>query len=243
MCIRDRSNAENVNTTRDLCAGAGIQTAAILFGGTAPGGQSDETEIYDGTDWTTSPGTLNTARSRIGPLGTSTATLAMGGGPPSPAKSAVESWNGSSWTEITEINTARMNGGAAGIQTSGLFFGGESTTLHANTESWNGSAWTEVSDLNTARQSSGMGAGSTNTSAIAIGGEVGPPFTANTETWNGSSWTEVANLAQARGYHACGGTSVSAIATGGRNPPSTFLTNTEEWTVPEALKTLASTNA
>jgi len=236
------SNAENVNTTRDLCAGAGIQTAAILFGGTLPpGGHSTATEIYDGTDWSTSPGTLNTARSRIGPLGTSTATLAVAGTPP--ATSSVESWNGSAWTEITEINTARMNGGAAGIQTSGLFFGGESSTLHNNTESWNGSSWTEVSELNTARQSSGHGAGSTNTLAIAIGGEVGPPFTANAETWNGSSWTEVANLAQARGYHACGGTSVSAIATGGRNPPSTFLANTEEWTVPEALKTLASTNA
>jgi hypothetical protein len=225
------SDANSVNTTRDLCAGAGTQTAAILFGGTLPpGGHSNATELYDGTNWTTSPGTFNSqARSRIGPIGTQTAALAVSGTPISPVDKAVESWNGSSWTEIAEFNTSRINGGAAGIQTAGLFFGGEDP-LRALTESWDGTAWTEVADLNTARQSSGMGAGDSNTSAICIGGEVSPGFTANTESWNGSSWTEVANLAQARGYLACGGTPTSAIATGGRNPGSSFLANTEEFT-------------
>ncbi len=224
------SDANSVNTTRDLCAGAGTQTAGILFGGTLPpGGHSTATELYDGTNWTTSPGTLNHARSRIGPLGTQTAALAVSGTPISPVDKAVESWNGSSWTEIAEINTSRINGGAAGIQTAGLFFGGEDP-LRALTEKWNGSSWTEVGDMNTARQSSGMGAGTTNTAAMAIGGEVSPGFTANAETYNGSTWTEVANLGTARGYHACGGVQTTAIATGGRTPP--YVANTEEWTVP-----------
>ena len=122
-----------------------------------------------------------------------------------------------------------MNGGAAGIQTAGLFFGGESP-LTGKTELWNGTSWTEVNDMNTARQSSGQGAGNSNTDALAIGGQVSPGFTANAETWNGTSWTEVANLATARGYHACGGTETTAIATGGRTP--SFVANTEEWTVP-----------
>ena len=232
------SNAEDVNTTRDLCAGAGTQTAAILFGGTLPpGGHSNATELYDGTNWTTSPGTFSSqARSRIGPLGTQTAALAVSGTPISPVDQAVESWNGSSWTEIAEINTSRINGGAAGIQTAGLFFGGEDP-LRALTEKWDGTAWTEVGDMNTARQSSGMGAG-IQTAAMAIGGEVSPGFTANTETFNGSSWTEVANLGTARGYHACGGSQVLAIATGGRTP--TFVANTEEWTVPFATKTIGT---
>ena len=94
--------------------------------------------------------------------------------------------------------------------------------------------------MNTARQSSGMGAGTTNTAAMAIGGEVSPGFTANAETWNGSSWTEVANLGTARGYHACGGTTLSAIATGGRTP--TYVANTEEWTVPESISNLTITD-
>ena len=83
-----------------------------------------------------------------------------------------------------------------------------------------------------------MGAGDSNTSSICIGGEVSPGFTANAETYNGSTWTEVANLGTARGYLACGGTSVSAIATGGRNPGSSFLANTEEWTVPASNSTI-----
>ena len=232
------SDANDVNTTRDLCAGAGTQTAAILFGGTLPpGGHSNATELYDGTNWTTSPGTFSSqARSRIGPLGTQTAALAVSGTPISPVDQAVESWNGSSWTEIAEINTSRINGGAAGIQTAGLFFGGEDP-LRALTESWDGTAWTEVGDMNTARQSSGMGAG-IQTAAMAIGGEVSPGFTANTETFNGSSWTEVANLGTARGYHGCGGSQVLAISTGGRTP--TFVANTEEWTVPFATKTIGT---
>ena len=126
--------------------------------------------------------------------------------------------------------------GAAGIQTAGLFFGGEDP-LRALTESWDGTAWTEVGDMNTARQSSGMGAG-IQTAAMAIGGEVSPGFTANTETFNGSSWTEVANLGTARGYHGCGGSQVLAISTGGRTP--TFVANTEEWTVPFATKTIGT---
>jgi hypothetical protein len=232
------SDANDVNTTRDLCAGAGTQTAAILFGGTLPpGGHSNATELYDGTNWTVSPGTFSSqARSRIGPLGTQTAALAVSGTPISPVDQAVESWNGSSWTEIAEINTSRINGGAAGVQTAGLFFGGEDP-LRALTESWDGTAWTEVGDMNTARQSSGMGAG-IQTAAMAIGGEVSPGFTANSETYNGTSWTEVANLSTARGYHGCGGSQVLAISTGGRTP--TFVANTEEWTVPLVTKTVGT---
>ena len=107
--------------------------------------------------------------------------------------------------------------------------GGESP-LTGKTEEWNGTGWTERADMNTVRQSSGMGAGATNTAAIAIGGEVSPGFTANAETWDGTSWTEVANLSTARGYLANGGTNALAIATGGRTP--TYVNNTEEWTVP-----------
>jgi hypothetical protein len=40
---------------------AGIQTAALAFGGETPPATA-ATEEYDGTTWTTSPGSLNTAR-------------------------------------------------------------------------------------------------------------------------------------------------------------------------------------
>jgi hypothetical protein len=40
------------------------------------------TEEYDGTSWTTSPGSLNTARDSLGGTGILTAALAFGGSAP-----------------------------------------------------------------------------------------------------------------------------------------------------------------
>lgn len=64
-----------------------------------------------------------------------------------PATTVTESWNGSSWTEITEVNTGRYRGQAAGVNNSDtLFYSGSLTpgTAQAKTEQWNGSTWTEV---------------------------------------------------------------------------------------------------
>jgi hypothetical protein len=43
-------------------AGAGIQTAALAFGGFVPP-VTGATEEYDGSSWTANPGNLGTARS------------------------------------------------------------------------------------------------------------------------------------------------------------------------------------
>ena len=56
-----------------------------------------------------------------------------------------------SWRTGNNMNTARIDLMGAGIQTSALGFGGESSTGNvAITESYNGTSWTEVNDLNTA---------------------------------------------------------------------------------------------
>jgi hypothetical protein len=46
-----------MNTARGQLAAAGIQTAAIAFGGSVPPG-TGATEEYDGTSWTTSPASM-----------------------------------------------------------------------------------------------------------------------------------------------------------------------------------------
>ena len=71
-------------------------------------------------------------------------------------------------------------------------------------------------------------------------------YLALTESWNGTSWTEVADLSTARyGLGGQGATSKSGLAFAGNTPASdpAGVTSTEEWTIPEALKTLTSTNA
>jgi hypothetical protein len=50
-----------MNTARFGLGGAGIQTAALGFGGQSPANTA-ATEEYDGTSWTTSPANLGTAR-------------------------------------------------------------------------------------------------------------------------------------------------------------------------------------
>ena len=71
------SNA--MNTARRTLAGAGIQTAALGFGGQVSSTDKVLTESYDGSSWT-EVADLNTARRELGGTGTSTAALAFGGG-------------------------------------------------------------------------------------------------------------------------------------------------------------------
>jgi hypothetical protein len=73
----------SLNTAREGFGGqAGIQTAALAFGGSTTGGSTGNvgaTEEYDGNSWATSPGSLNAARGRMGGTGIQTAALAFGG--------------------------------------------------------------------------------------------------------------------------------------------------------------------
>jgi hypothetical protein len=134
----------SVNTTPVSGGGsAGIQTAAILFGGGGPP-MLNRTEYYNGTSWTTVPGTLNTSRgAHIGGAGTQTSALAFGGDTNVfTATPATELWNGSTWTSNpTGLATARSRLAGNGTQAAALASTGfNNTTQVANTEEWTGTA-------------------------------------------------------------------------------------------------------
>ena len=99
------SSGGSLNTARRRVGAAGIQTAAIAFGGSSDPPVRANAEQYDGTSWT-EVGDLNTAREAMGPSskGSQTAALAAGG---NPITTANELWDGSSWTEVADINTSR----------------------------------------------------------------------------------------------------------------------------------------
>jgi hypothetical protein len=68
------------------------------------------TEEYNGTSWTTSPGSLSTARNSLAGFGIQTAALAVGGNiPPSTIQQQQKNMNGSTWTRRKFMNTARFN--------------------------------------------------------------------------------------------------------------------------------------
>jgi hypothetical protein len=136
------ATANNMNTARQHLAGAGIQTAALAFGGYASGPlNTAATEEYDGTNWS-SVNSMNTARETLAGAGTQTAGLGFGGYDPA-LTGATEEYDGTSWaTSPGSLNTARRNSGAAGIQNAALAFGGLDPPLTGATEEYNGSTWT-----------------------------------------------------------------------------------------------------
>ena len=177
------TEVNDMNQARYAGSSAGTQTAGLVAGGTGDSYYA-QTETWNGSNWT-EVSDLNEGRANIfySAVGTNTAALAIAGyeSPPGQNVASVESWDGSSWTEITDINTARRGGGACGIQTSALAYGGYTTTESANTEAWNGTTWTEAADLATARRfNTGVG---TQSAALSTGGRVGTTVQSLTEEW------------------------------------------------------------
>ena len=104
-------------------------------------------------------------------------------------------------------------------------------------QEWNKTSGTAGTAINTARRTGGS-AGST-TLALIYGGAPGP--LAVTESWNGTAWTEVGDLATGRYAQMQGqgvNAAMTALSSGGDIPGKTGLT--EEWTVPDAIKTFTS---
>jgi hypothetical protein len=147
------------------------------------------TESYNGSTWTTVPGTLNTARASVAGAGIQTAALAFGGANTPGVLSSSESYNGTSWTNTNSLNTARRTlGGCGASNTSAVAFGGYTTVASGATEVWNGTSWTNSTSMTSARED--LSSSGTQASALAAGGysNPGPPsggIYANTEEWTG----------------------------------------------------------
>jgi hypothetical protein len=216
------TNSPSSIPARQQLGGAGTQTAALAFGGY--GGTNLNTAFaYNGSIWT-STGSMNTSRNGLAGTGIQTAALGFGGYTTS-VQSATEAFNGSTWTSVNGLSTARTNLGSAGTQTSALAFGGRTP---GGVESYNGTSWTAGGVLNNSNSDREgiQGAGASNTSAIAFGGN---NALSSTEKYNGTSWTTSTNLSNGRKYLAGLGTQSAALAAGG-NPGPGAVTATEEFT-------------
>ena len=242
----------DLNTARSSVAGAGTQTAAIMFGGNtpAPGPYpqpyylQDETESYNGTSFT-EVADLNTARgANRGGFGTSTAGFLAGGytyppAGPTGAQQICESWNGSAWSETTDFNTKRYSFGCSvsapytnSIITGGYTGGPPPSQINDAVETWNGSSWTETTETNSTK-GGGSGAGTSSTAAIVVG-----PTNSTVESWDGSSWTEVAEMTTTRSSTGSAGTYTSALWFGGPSSSAkTEFWNGTSWTELNDLST------
>ena len=233
------TTSNNLGTPRFVLSGAGVQTAALGFGGYKSGTFQTATEEYNGSSWTAG-GALGTARGSMGGNGTQTAALAVTGAPLSPGTQS-EEYNGSSWTAGGNYPVAQQSIAIAGPQTAALGAGGISggpengSTLVTN---YDGSSWTVVSGTIPNGQNRAAYAG-TQTHAVVFGGNINTPppagpgtpgiVTTATNEWDGSTFTITANMATARQSYAGAGTATSAIGfAGDKNPGAS--NDTEEYT-------------
>ena len=177
-----------------------------------------------------SGGAMVTSRNAGGAstFGTPTATLAFAGAQspgPGALTSATESYNGS-WTTLPySLGALSYQCGGAGTSTSALKFGGANyvtppTGQQNTTQVWSGSGWTSGPTM--ASNSSIMGcAGTSNTSALAIGGfpDGSPPSENRCQIYNGT-WT-FGNDKNTNTRGSMGaGTATSALNAGGYDQPS-----------------------
>ena len=230
------SEVNDLSTARtSVGASGGSQTAGLVAGGNAPGGDVANVEKFDGTNWT-EVGDLNQIRHGGACMGaTNTAAIYSGGSnyPPGTGSEGylveTESWNGSAWTEVGDLNSGRRYVAGAGPSGAAFLLGGYvPSTSTAATEMWNGSSWTTSTSFNTARNYlAGSGGANAQTGALVYGGQ--PGTQAITEAWNGSSWTEVGDMGVGKKSFlgsTLGTTSLALSAFGG--PPNP--TASEEWT-------------
>ena len=195
-----------------------------------------------------SGGTRNEQAGAIGGtiIGTQTAAVAAGGNISGSVTNKTEEYNGTGWTAGNTLGTARRSLQAAGLESAGLVFGGDtsvnSTGFSNLTETYNGSSWSEVNELTTAR-GAGSGAG-LSTAAVAIGGSTGPGapnYSAVVENWNGSSWTNGTSVNTARIRGGAAGIQTSLLFFGGQAAPgasnSVELWNGSSWTETTEINT------
>ena len=205
--------------------GAGIQTAALFFGGRTGGTQLNTTSEYNGSGYG-SGGAMGTGRSQMGGGGTQTAALASTGVVEGPSACPTESeeYNGTAWTAGGSLSTARFALGGAGTQTANVVAGGRlgPGTWSAVTEEYDGSSWTSGGNLNQTKTLAGAMTGSL-TAAVAFGGDGNPPAAALDDVtfYDGTSWTETANLPAANRNAGSAGPQTASIMFGGMAPSET----------------------
>jgi len=219
-----------LNTGRGMAGGVGLQTAAIVFGGTLghPLPRVANVEKYDGTTWT-EVNNLLALRDAMAAFGTQTAALGAGGEPGT--TNACETWDGTCWSEVNNMQDTTAKRAGFGTISAGVAAGGTPGPggQAPKSETWDGTCWADANDMNGGHMDAAA-AGDSGTSGVVFGGEA-PGTVKTTETWNGTCWTEVADLNTARYAQVGSGTETSALCAGGAGPEGeTELWNGTSWT-------------
>jgi len=215
------SSAAPLNTAIYYNCGAGDQTAALSFQGTAGPNPSTstQTEEYNGSGWVTGGALPAARRSGMG-AGTQTAGLSGGGASaPGTAQTSTDEYNGTAWTSVNALSTGRRYTAGCGTQTAAICVAGQNPggTQIDSVEEYDGTNWTaggawpkairNVVSLGTQTATLGAGGYSTVTEVEAY-------------EYDGSSWTATGDMNIARYVFQGFGTQTVGIVCGGEPQPA-----------------------
>ena len=200
----------------------GSTPAGAHVGGTTPTGPiTANTELYDGSTWSSNPNAcpFNVGYGTGG--GPQTAGLICSGeSPPGSGKSTAK-FDGLAWTNAPNRSTAAQNAVGIGTQASFIQVGGEfppGWTALTAVETFNDVTWATEPNSYPTGFVKGF-AGGTAAAAIFGGGDPNPTGASN--TWDGSAWTAAPVMIYGQRYAgAWAGTSTDAFAIGGYDTPS-----------------------
>ena len=200
-------------------AAAGIKTAFLIWGGSAPAPTANSFK-YDGTTWTVA-NSLQNAISGTAGLGSQTAALGSGGYnlTDSPAyNNQSEEFNGTCWASANVDANKPSTGylGLTGTQTAGLSVGGYGSPPGQinKVSEYDGTDWT-TGNVFPASMSSIFCLG-TQTAAVAVGGS--PPVRVLGFDYDGTTWTAGDSINTARESGQAGGINTAGIIVGGAAP-------------------------
>ena len=223
------SSASPLVTAVYYNCGAGDQTAALSFQGTAGPNPSTstQTEEYNGSGWVTGGATPVAKRSGMG-AGTQTAGLSAGGATaPGTASTSTDEYNGTAWTSVNALSTGRRYTAGCGTQTAAICTGGQNPggTQIDSTEEYDGTNWTAGGAWpKTIRQEVLLG---TQTATLGAGG-YSTVVEVEAYEYDGSSWTATGDMNQQRYVFQGFGTQTVGIVCGGEPAPAA-ATKTESY--------------
>jgi len=223
------ASASALNTAVYYNCGAGDQTAALSFQGTAGPNPSTstQTEEYNGSGWATGGATPVAKRSGMG-AGTQTAGLSAGGATaPGTASTSTDEYNGTAWTSVNALSTGRRYTAGCGTQTAAICTGGQNPggTQIDSTEEYDGTNWTSGGAWpKTIRQEVLLG---TQTATLGAGG-YSTVIEVEAYEYDGSSWTATGDMNQQRYVFQGFGTQTVGIVCGGEPAPDA-ATKTESY--------------
>jgi len=147
-----------LNTDRYLCLGSGTKADAIIVGGNVSGGDyQDSCELYNGTSWDDTIGTINQVAIGCSTCGSEPSTTAIRAGGYTNVGSTflkdVEIFDGSVWANTTFLNEKKYYAGFAGTPEECIIYGGtsgDSWSPSNTSETFDGTSWTTGATINTA---------------------------------------------------------------------------------------------